>query len=274
MSILIAIRKDEFKKLADYIKANFGIRLKEEKEALVTGRLQSVLTEHGFTSFSEYYDYVLGDKTGEAAAVLVNRITTNHTFFMREPDHFDFFKDTVLPYLKENSSDRDLRIWSAGCSSGEEPYTLAMLIDEFFGKDKPRWDTKILATDISTKVLTKAQQGIYSNQGISSLSPRWKQSYFKKRDAENSVITDAIKNEVIFRQLNLTSRPFPFKRKFDVIFCRNVMIYFDNDTKTELVNQFYELTKSGGYLFVGHAESLNRDTTQYQFVKPAVYRKL
>lgn len=273
MTALITIKKDEFQKLAAYIRANFGIRLKEEKEALVTGRLQSVLAEHGFTSFSEYYDYVLGDKTGEASAVLVNRITTNHTFFMREPDHFDFFKESVLPYLKETSADRDLRIWSAGCSSGEEPYTLAMLTDEFFGKEKLWWDAKVLATDISTKVLAKARQGIYSNQSVDPLPPRWKQAYFKKLDAENSAVTDAIKNEVIFRQLNLMNRSFPFKKKFDVIFCRNVMIYFDNETKTELVERFYDLTKSGGYLFVGHAESLNRDTTQYQFVKPAVYRK-
>src|SRR5690554_886214 len=135
-SSLITITDEEFEKLAKFIKSNYGINLKEEKKSLVMGRLRKVLHQKNMSSFSEYLDYVLSDKTGEAVSDMVNRITTNHTYFMRESKHFEFFKEEVLPYLKKKVSDKDLRIWSAGCSTGEEPYTLAMIIDEFFGKEK------------------------------------------------------------------------------------------------------------------------------------------
>lgn len=158
-NLVYAINDKEFNQLAAYIKKNYGINLKEEKRAMVTGRLRNELRQNNFKNFSEYYDYVISDKTGNAAAALINRISTNHTFFMREADHFDYFKSNVLPYLKNTVSDRDLRIWSAGCSTGEEPYTLAMVIDEFFGAEKARWDTKVLATDISGKVLDIAEKG-------------------------------------------------------------------------------------------------------------------
>lgn len=267
------ITDKEFNQLATYIKANYGIHLKEEKRALVTGRLHNVLVQNNFRNFSEYYEYVLSDKTGEAAATLINKITTNHTFFMREADHFYYFRDKVLPYLINISRDKDLRIWSAGCSSGEEPYTLAMLIDEFLGKEKMLWDTKILATDISSKVLEKAKKGVYRDEELVALPYCWKLSYFKKYDNENSVIVDRIRNEVIYRKFNLMDEKFPFKRKFHVIFCRNVMIYFDAQTKHELVNKFYESMEYGGFLFIGHSESLNREKTKYKYVMPAVYRK-
>ena len=121
------------------------------KKALVMGRLQRILVEKGFKDFTEYYNYIISDKSGEASKILINKITTNHTFFMREVEHFYFFKNQVLPYLLNVVKDKDLRIWSAGCSSGEEPYTLSMIIDEFLGKEKIWWDTKILATDISSR---------------------------------------------------------------------------------------------------------------------------
>ncbi len=267
------ITDTEFKKLASYIKENYGINLKEEKLSLVTGRLHNILIQKNLNSFSEYYDYVVSDKTGNAATALINKITTNHTFFMREADHFHYFKEKVLPWLKSTVKDRDLRIWSAGCSTGEEPYTLAMIIDEFFGKEKIWWDTKILATDISNRVLEEAAKGIYSNEDIASLPSSWKLSYFKKLGNEEFLIADRIRNEVIYRKLNLMDEVFPFKRKFHVIFCRNVMIYFDNKTKRELVDKFYDLTEYGGYLFIGHSESLNREETKYKYIMPAVYRK-
>jgi chemotaxis protein methyltransferase CheR len=270
---LITITNEEFKKLAEYIRLNYGINLKEEKRALVTGRLQSVLIENGFTNFTDYYNYVIKDKTGNASTVLLNQITTNHTFFMREADHFYYFRDTVLPYLKATVSSKDLRIWSAGCSSGEEPYTLAMIMDEFFGKDKALWDTKILATDISNKVLEKAKKGEYNNKDLTQLPPSWRLNYFNKTDANVSSINDKIKKEVIFRRFNLMNPTFSFKRKFHVIFCRNVMIYFNSETRDELTSKFYDLTEPGGYLFIGHSETLNREKTKYKFIMPAVYRK-
>jgi len=270
---MLTITKEESQQLAAYIKANYGIYLKEEKRTLVMGRLYNVLVQHNFSNFTDYFQYVISDKTGEAAATLINRITTNHTYFMREAEHFYYFKNKVLPYLKATVKDKDLRIWSAGCSSGEEPYTLAMLINEYFGKEKQEWDTKILATDISSKVLEEAKRGIYSNEEIATLPLVWRLNYFRKLDNEKSVIVDEIKNEVIFRKFNLMERIFPFKRKFHVIFCRNVMIYFDTETKLELVNKFYEHLEYGGYLFIGHSESLNRENTKFKYVMPALYRK-
>ncbi|KUO77021.1 MAG: chemotaxis protein CheR [Clostridia bacterium BRH_c25] len=270
---MLAITDREFRELADYIKNNYGIHLKEEKQSLITGRLHNVLAQKNMNSFSEYYDYVVSDRTGDAVVTLIDKITTNHTFFMREVDHFYYFRDKVLPYLASIVRNKDLRIWSAGCSSGEEPYTLAMIIDEFFGKEKMWWDSKVLATDISSKVLGEASKGLYSNEKIATLPSHWKLNYFKKLDNETSILIDKIRIEVIYRKFNLMDQVFPFKKKFHVIFCRNVMIYFDNKTKWELVNKFYDLTEYGGYLFIGHSESLNREETKYRYIMPAVYRK-
>lgn len=270
---MLTITEKEFKQLAEYIKANYGIHLKAEKQTLLLGRLSNVLLQAGFTNFTDYYKYIVSDKSGSAAVTLVDKITTNHTYFMREPDHFYYFRDKVLPYLSKTVKDKDIRIWCAACSSGEESYTLAMVFDEFFGKEKHLWDTKILATDISNKVLDIAKKGIYSNQQIDSLPFSWKTNYFHAYDAENSILIDKIRNEVIYRRFNLMDPSFPFKRKFHTIFCRNAMIYFDIQTKTDLVNRFYEILEYGGYLFIGHSESLNRETTHFKYVMPAVYRK-
>lgn len=270
---MVAITKKEFKQLSSYIKANYGIHLKKEKKSLVTGRLQNVLINKGIKNFTEYYDYIISDKTGKAVTTLVDKITTNHTFFMREPSHFYYFRDNVMPSLKETVKDKDLRIWCAACATGEESYTLAMIIDEFFGKNKGMWDTKILATDISSKVLDIARKGIYSDSRIRPLPSNWKTNYFKKADDKNYIITDKIKDEVIYRKFNLMEKIFPFKKKFHVIFCRNVMIYFDNKTKDELIEKLYDITAYGGYLFIGHSEFIDRNRTKYKYVMPSVYRK-
>lgn len=270
---MLAISEKEFRQLSEFIKANYGIYLKAEKKTLVTGRLSNLLLEKNFRSFTDYFDYIIADKTGNALATLIDKITTNHTFFMREADHFEFFRKQVLPYYINTLPEKDLRIWSAGCSSGEEPYTLAMIIDEFLGDYKKCWDTKILATDISSKVLAQALESIYDNEAIASLPAYWRLNYFRKLNNEKSVLIDKIRNEVIFRKFNLIDELFPFKRKFHVIFCRNVMIYFDNETKKDLLRKFYKYTEPGGYLFIGHSESFGRNETEYKYVKPAVYRK-
>lgn len=269
----INITDDEFRRFSVFVKSNYGINLMEKKRALVKSRLYNVLLQYGFTSFTEYFDFVRSDKTGNSLNTLINKITTNHTFFMRESEHFKYFRNNVLPYLKTSVHVKDLGIWSAGCSSGEEPYTLAMIIDEFFSDEKMWWDTEILATDISSKVLDTARQGIYSSESIADIPNRWKINYFKKHDDDTFEIDKRIKKEVIFRKFNLMEEIFPFKRKFHVIFCRNVMIYFDNQTKNKLVNKFYDFTERGGYLFIGHSESINRDETAYKYIMPAVYRK-
>jgi chemotaxis protein methyltransferase CheR len=201
-------------------------------------------------------------------------MTTNHTFFMREAEHFHYFRDHVLPYLHHTVKDKDLRIWSAASSSGEEPYTLAMILDEFLGSEKAAWEAKLLATDLSAEILETAKKGIYSNDRITPLPVTWRTQYFQQADAGHSMVTDRIRNQVIFRRFNLMDTTLPFKRKFHVIFCRNVMIYFDNKTKDALVERFYQMMEYGGYLFIGQSESLNRDTTRFQYVMPAVYRKM
>ena len=265
----------EFKRIRDFIKAKLGINLSDVKKSLVQSRLTSTINEKGFSSFTEYIDYLLQESSGDALIQFVDKITTNHTYFMREKDHFDYLRDTVLPYIYENyPQDSDLRLWCAGCSTGEEPYTLEMVIRDFF-RDKPgKWDTQILATDISTNVLKKAIRAIYPAESLKDMPPHWVDTYFKPFDGENKQVIDEIKNLITFRKFNLMDETFPFKKPFHAIFCRNVMIYFDSGTRDRLVNKFYDATVTGGFLFIGHSESLNQKTVQYKYVKPAVYRKV
>jgi len=269
---MIEIKSKEFKELTEYIKINYGINLTQKKN-LIEGRLSNMLMEKGFTNFSQYLQHIFKDPTKMEITNLINKITTNYTYFMRETDHFDYFKNEVLPYLQATNKEQDLRIWSAGCSTGEEPYTLAMIMTDYFGKAKTMWNTKVLATDISVQVLEIAEKGLYPKEVIQAVPPIWKANYFKKLDAENYQISEQIKQEIVFRIFNLMDERFPFKRKFHVIFCRNVMIYFDNQTKSKLIEKFYDMTEPGGYLFIGHSESISRGETAYQYVMPAVYRK-
>ncbi len=270
---MVDINEKEFKQFANYIRDNYGINFKNEKKTLVAGRLSNLLMSMKLGSLTEYLDYVAADKSGQAASVMLDKLTTNYTFFLREAEHFAYFRDKVLPYLEDTVKDRDLRIWCAACSTGEEPYTLAMLLDDFFGQDKKLWDTKVLATDIAASALATAKTGIYAREKLADLPADWRRKYFKSYDKNNDILTDRIRDEVIFGNINLMDQAFPFRRKMHVIFCRNVMIYFDNDTKDRLVERLYDITEPGGFLFIGHSESLNREKTRYKYVMPAVYRK-
>lgn len=269
------ITEAEFQRLVKFMYDNFGINL-SAKKVLIQGRLGNMLRDRGFKSYSEYLDVVMNDKTGAEITTILNKLTTNHTFFMREPEHYTFLRETILPYMLQTcAKDHSIRIWSAACSSGEECYTTAMLIDEVLGPEKAKWDTRILATDISQKVITKAKVGIYQEDGMKGLSNEWKSRYFNKLSDGSYEICQAIKDEVIFKTFNLMD-PMPEKyksRPFDLIFCRNVMIYFDVPTKQALVDRFYDVVKPGGYFFIGHAESINRSDTRFQYVKPAIYRR-
>ena len=274
--MLLKLTDSDFERLTTYIRNNYGINL-TKKRTLIEGRLGNMLAERGYADYTSYIDAVFKDATGAEITGLINRLTTNHTYFMREPEHFEYFKTVILPYLESTVRDHDIRIWSAGCSSGEEPYTIAMIMDEYFGSRKSQWDCKILATDISMKVLTRAKEGVYHTDGLSDIPPEWKARYFRPHGAdahgaEALEIVPAIRNEVVFREFNLMD-PIVYKRPFDLIFCRNVMIYFEGPTKNALVSRFYDVTKPGGWLFIGHAESIPRDATRYQYVKPAVYRR-
>lgn len=269
---MISIKDEEFTMLTNYIKSNYGINLIQKKN-LIEGRLSNTIIEKGFTNFKDYLSFVFSDTSKGELTLLLNKLTTNHTFFMREANHFEYFNSIVLPYLEATVKDRDLRVWSAGCSSGQEPYTLAMIMKDYFDRGNLHFDKKVLATDISVHILEEAEKGIYTLESMEELPKAWKSNYFNKVDDINCAISDELKREVIFRVFNLMDNVFPFRKKFHVIFCRNVMIYFDLKTKIELVNKLYDMTEDGGYLFIGHSESITREETKYKYIMPAVYRK-
>lgn len=269
---MAAITAEEFARLAGFIRQKYGIHLKEEKKALLTGRLRQELERHRLATFSEYYQLVSDNPDGKIATELVNRITTNHTYFMREPEHFHFLVERVLPELALYVKDKDLRLWCAGCSTGEEAYTLAMLLQDYF-KRLGGWDTRVMATDISNQALDAAVRGEYPDPHMASVTNEWKKTYFCRTPKGDWMVKDELKAQVLFRRLNLMDEAFPFRKKLHVIFCRNVMIYFDAPTKQRLVDKFVELLEPGGYLFIGHSESLVRDRTALRYIQPAVYRK-
>ena len=266
------IKREEFMRLVDYMRENYGVNL-EQKLTLVEGRLWNVLNQKGFTTLSEYFDFVVKDKTGHEAKTLVTRLTTNYTYFYREEQHYNFLVANVLPELKRTLNTKDLRTWSAGCSSGEEPFTTAMVYDDHFGAEKSSWDTKILATDISPQVLQMANEAVYPEERLQNLSPAWKSKYFTKAGPEKFKVCDKIRQEVIFRSFNLMETNMPFKKKFHVIFCRNVMIYFNKTTRDALVERFFDQLEPGGYLFIGLSETISKTDTRFTFVQPSIYRK-
>lgn len=215
---------------------------------------------------------VLNDKSGREMSLLLSKLTTNHTYFMREPEHFKFFTETFLPECEQKNKNKSIRIWSAGCSSGEEPYTIAMTLADYFGAKKKEWNTKILATDISLRVLDKAKNAIYSDESLKDVPAMWKNKYFTNIGDGCVEVKQNFKDEVVLKQLNLMSN-FVFPQPFDIIWCRNVMIYFDTPTKNALVNKYYKVLKPGGYLFIGHAETIAKDATKFKYVMPAIYKK-
>lgn len=271
LSSIIPITDAEFARLSGFVYQKYGIDL-SRKRHLIEGRLARELHSHHMDNFNQYMDALMADKTGEAVHQFLNKITTNHSFFGRENEHFQFLLQTALPYLEARRKS-DLRIWSAGCSAGQEAYNIAMTMDQYFGARKGAWDTTILATDISTQVLEKARQGIYAGDNLAGLPETWRSRYFRALADGNYQVVEKIRKEVVFRIFNLMET-FSYKKPFDIIFCRNVMIYFDAPTTNKLIEKFYEATAEGGYLFIGHSESINREQTQYTYIEPAVYQKL
>ncbi|MCI8835516.1 MAG: protein-glutamate O-methyltransferase CheR [Ruminococcus sp.] len=270
---MLTINDKDFQRLVTFIHQNYGIDLSKKRQ-LISGRLSNTIISLGFNSFQEYIDYLIKYKKPEDLELMLNKLTTNYTFFMREGAHFELFQDTILPYLEEKKKDKVLSIWSAGCSSGEEPYTISMILKDYFGMKAAQWDTRVLATDISQNALRAAANAVYEEESLKEVSPQWKKKYFKSAGEPGLyTVTPEIRNNVIFRTFNLMD-PIKFRLKFDVIFCRNVMIYFDQQTKDALVHRFYNATNDGGYLLIGHSEGLNKATTPYKYLKPATYRKI
>jgi len=266
------ITDNEFYRIVAYVKRNYGIDL-SQKRVLVGGRLENYLVRNGYANYDEYMAKVEKNPGGTEATDLVNILTTNHTYFMRESAHFDYMMKVVLPWAKAKAArEKDLRIWCAASSTGEEPYTLAMVLMDFFGIEHKMWDTKVLATDVSKRVLEHATRGVYLKEEIAPLPPKWKQRYFKQIGEEEFRVKDELKKEVIFRQFNLMN-PLPFRKRFHIVFIRNVMIYFRDETKYPLIQRIYDHMEPGGYLFIGTTESLDRRRTQFQYIEPSIYRK-
>lgn len=270
---MLTINENDFQRLVQFVQKNYGIDLSKKKH-LITGRLSNTILSMGFSTFQDYVDYLIKNKKPEDLELMLNKLTTNYTYFMRERAHFDYLTDVILPYLMSVKKDKVLSIWSAGCSSGEEPYTISMLLKEYLGSKASMWDTRVLATDISQNALRAASNAVYEESGLKDLPQGWKTKYFRQTNQPGVyTVSPEIKSNVIFRTFNLMD-PIRFRLNFDVIFCRNVMIYFDQPTKEALVNRFYHATNPGGYLLIGHSESLNKDTTPYKYLKPATYRKV
>ncbi len=266
----------EFRDLRDLIQRLFGIDLSEDKKELVVNRLQSVLRERGLRDFRSYIEFLGTNPDSEATSELIDRISTNHTYFNREPAHFEFFRDEVLSDFAGRArapGEKDLRVWCAASATGEEPYTLVMMMLDALGAEYDGWKAGLLATDLSSDALAKAKSAVYPREAVSALARDLQQSYFEPAGEQGQRVCARVRNEVVFRRFNLIQDRYAFKKPFHVIFCRNVMIYFDAETKRKVIDRLYEVTSEGGYLFVGHAESLNRETCPYDYVRPGVYRR-
>lgn len=269
---MITLNDTDFKRLTLYIKKNYGIDLSQKKQ-LIVSRLSNMLEKEGYTDFGPYVNKITSSLRPDLVTDMLNRLTTNYTYFLREEDHFNYLYETVLPELaKVHARDKALYIWSAGCSSGEEPYTISMYLKEFFGANANLWDTRVLATDLSQKILDQAKNPSYREESLSHVPVSWRKKYFVKRSDGSYTVSPSIRDNVVFRPFNLME-PIRFRHSFDVIFCRNVMIYFDTSTRKALVQRLYQATSPGGYLFIGHSEGLDRESCPYDSVAPTVYRR-
>lgn len=273
---LHGLGEGEFRRLRDFIHRRFGIDLGPDKKELVVTRLQAVLKRRGLADFAAYLELLEQSSGTEMLSELIDRISTNHTFFHREPAHFDYLRDEVLPDLVGRGrapDEKDLRVWCAASSSGEEPYTLMMIMMDVLGSEYGSWKAGLLATDLSSDVLRRAAEGIYSEENVARLPKPLRDAHFERLPDGRYRVAARIRKEVVFRRFNLIQDRYPWKRPFHVIFCRNVMIYFDAKTRRAVCDRLFESTIEGGYLFVGHSESLDRATCPYHFVRPGVYRR-
>lgn len=263
----------EFQHIVKYVKGRYGIDL-SRKRVLIAGRLENYLLREGYESYDQYLREVEQDPSGKEAGKLIDVLTTNHTYFMREFVHMDYLKKAVIPWVKnvQRGKSKDVRIWSAASSTGEEPYTIQMVLRDCFSLEEG-WDTQILATDISTQVLQKAKSGIYLGEQIQPLPERWKRRYLHSVGEEQYQMSQELRKKIVFRQFNLMDE-IPFRGLFHVVFLRNVMIYFEEETKRKLLDRICEHMVMGGYLFIGTTESIGEMATGFQCLQPSIYKKV
>lgn len=268
----------EFKMFRELIFEKSGINLHDGKKELLRTRLGSRIRVKELSSFKDYYDLIKKDKTDNELMGLLDAISTNLTSFFREINHFHFLEKNIIPEILARggeSNNKVLRCWSAGCSSGEEPYTIVLSLLEN-SEVSGSWGIKMLATDISVEMLEKATRAVYAEEKIETVPKSMIRKYFVKgtKDKEGLYrVRQEISELVQFKRFNLMTKDFPFKHKFDFIFCRNVMIYFDKPTQEVLIAKFYDALAKGGYLLIGHSESLTGIQHQFKYMLPTIYKK-
>lgn len=268
----------EFFRLSDFIQRQCGIKMPLSKKIMLQGRLQKRLRFLGLSSFSVYVDFVFSSKGMEEEVFhMIDAVTTNKTDFFRESHQFDYLRNVVLPQIintsKSSSAGKRLRAWSAGCSTGEEPYTLAMVLSQF-AEITPSFRFSILATDISTKVLKSAQLGIYQKEKIAPVPMPLRQKYLlRSKDKTLVRIIPELRSCVHFMRLNFMDNDFKLKDMMDIIFCRNVIIYFDKPTQESILQRICCYLEPGGYLFMGHSETLNGMDLPVTQVSASIYKR-
>ncbi len=277
---IINIEDKEFNYLKDLIYQQTGIALASHKKIMLQSRLNVRLRTNQIPNFVEYVKKLQTDKSFFEKEVLeiINRVTTNKTDFYRENHHFEYLKNTFLPKMEElakNNFKKKIRIWCSAASTGEEPYTIAITLLEYF-TDKPGWDLKIIATDIDTNVLATAEKGSYKEDRMSPVKPELKNKYFltvSDGKTKEFQVKPILKGLIEFKKLNLLESPYLFKEQFDLIFCRNVIIYFDKPTQTKIFYEFEKVLSKDGILIIGHSETLFGISESYKFLGQTVYQK-
>jgi chemotaxis protein methyltransferase CheR len=268
--------QEDFAHLSEIVTRHSGITLGANKRQLVYGRLARRLRQLGLQTFEQYCAYV-DAHLDEELAELINAITTNLTAFFRENHHFEHLASQALPdLLTRNAAHRRLRLWSAGCSTGEEPYSIAMTVAETCTAELDSWDLRLLATDIDSQVLERASRGVYPVERIADLSLAQQQRWFRRGTGSNDGkvrVNEALQSLIAFRQLNLMNA-WPMRGPFDIIFCRNVVIYFDKPTQKKLFDRYADILAPDGYLYVGHSESLHQVSTRFRLIGRTIYQKV
>jgi len=265
----------EFNTISNMVKDLCGINLHQGKKELIKARLTKRLREVRMERYSDYIDFVGTEAGGAELLSMLDALSTNLTFFFREIAHFDLLAQTIIPeMMSRHAADRKLRIWSAGCSSGEEPYSIACVMNEIV-KDRLTWDVRILATDLSGRMLDLARRGVYNRERFREAPPRMVAENFtclRGTEPKTYQVNESLRRMVTFARLNLMES-WPMRGPLDAIFCRNVMIYFDKSTQARLVDRFWNILAQGGVLFIGHSESLSGVRHRFQYLQPTVYRK-
>jgi chemotaxis protein methyltransferase CheR len=272
------LTRSEYELFRELIYKKSGINLGDGKMQLLRSRLGKQLRQGGFSSFRAYYDHVVKDQAGGELSTLLDAISTNTTHLFREESHFDFLRTVIRGWTEDAgwcAENKSLRIWSAGCSSGEEPYSIAMVVHDAL-RNHPRIQPKILATDLSVPMLRRAKIGLFDPQRVGTVPPALAKRYLQKAQSDDGPrvqVTPEVRKLITFARFNLMTPKFPFRLGFHVIFCRNVMIYFDRTTQAGLVGRYHEHLISGGYLLIGHSESLSNVEHSFAYVEPTIYRR-